>query len=128
MNNYLSPLIIIIALTLAGLLYAIKAHAAPLHVYEDEISSIRLMPEPCVDGVSAGIVAQVAGPLASRARAIDSDWKHRDGTLHKYPGCWLEFTKEETGVEATFLLAFSDGKYAFVTRQAFLKVKGGVGV
>jgi hypothetical protein len=130
MNRYLSPLIYVVILTAGCLVYSVvKAEPIPVHVFEQPGDfTIRLMPGACADPTSAMLIATNIPPqFHGRAKAIDSSWRVKEGGYRPFPGCWLEFTKEEVG-EEVFFLAFSDGKSAFVPKSEFKKMKGQSGV
>jgi hypothetical protein len=118
-------------LVMAGTaIWATKANAEPIpvHVHESENVIVRLMPVACSDHTSLMILAMQAPDHLHKAKAIESLWRHPDGAMHPYAGCWLEFSAEETGGEAGFLVVFQDGKGGFVTKKEFAKKPGQNGV
>lgn len=118
---------IVIGLALAAALYPAFARAEtaiPVHVIEEGQLSVRMLPGPCVDAQSAMHVMAAAPQYATRFKAIESSWPHRDGTVHEYGGCWLDLSAEESGVEGGALaLIFSDGARYIVPKSA-IKPKG----
>lgn len=97
----------------------------PLYVHESEAAYIRLMSSPCEHLGILQFLAQNGGDT-SRFKAIESEWAYPQGKK-AHVGCWMEFTKEETGTEAAFGMMFDDGERFIVPKSEFLK-KQGVGV
>lgn len=109
-----------------SLLYAVKvwAEEIPVHVYEEQGLSMRLMPRPCTDVRSSMIVAMNLPQYADRFRAIDSVWPMQDGTRRNYAGCWAKFSAEEAGGTEVFVLVFEDGQHFVVPKDEFLRKRG----
>lgn len=117
---------LILSFVIAGFIVSAHAGEIPVHVMDKDGVTVRLMPGPCADGTSMMLVLQLVPPqFHDRFKAIDSEWPHKDGTKGNYPGCWAEFSAEESGQpEAGFFVAFSDGAHGFIPKSAFLKVRG----
>ena len=98
----------------------------PVHVLEEDRTIIRLMPTPCTDPTSVLVIAMNMPPqFHTRFKAIDSEWPMQDGSRKKFPGCWAEFSTEETGeAEAMIYVVFSDAKSGFLKKSAFTKLRG----
>lgn len=108
---------------LAGCASGGAKQEVPMHVYQDEIKTVRLMPGPCVHPGVKEFIGASTPELAARFRAIESTWRMSDGTRKAFAGCWIEFTADEVGYEALALL-FEDGERYLVKKAEFLPGKG----
>jgi hypothetical protein len=120
-------LILVAVAVILGLLAGCAAVAPqqeiPMHVYQDESKTIRLMPGPCVHPGVKEFIGASTPELAERFRAIESTWRMSDGTRKAFAGCWIEFTADEVGYEALALL-FEDGERYLVDKAEFLAGEG----
>ena len=119
---------LVVGLVIAGVLYASKvaSEEVPVHVFEDKGVLIRMMPGPCVDGVSALVISMNVPPqFSSKFRAIESEWPMQDGSRRAFAGCWASFKAEEIGsTEDVLVLVFEDRQYFVVPKKEFLKTPG----
>jgi hypothetical protein len=104
---------------------AVLAEDIPVYSHDEGATYIRLMPSQCVEGRSAMAIAMNLSEYADRAKAIDSVWGHKDGSLHQYAGCWVELTAEEAKhTEGVLILVFEDGMAFSVEKSKFGQPKG----
>ena len=113
------------AAVLAGIALVTKAYSEeiPVHVLEDGQITLRLMPGPCTDAMSALVISNVVPQeYHARFKAIDSVWPEKDGSRKSYPGCWAEFSTSEAGSsEPIIFMTFSDGAYGTLPKSKFNK-------
>jgi hypothetical protein len=95
----------------------------PLHVLENESITVHLMPSPCADPFARRVIR---AEKLSQFRAIESNWRMRDGSRQDFAGCWVE-EKTETGEDAFFLL-FNDGEHFLVLKSEFNRRRGQTGL
>ncbi len=114
------------ALIAAGVVYSHKLNAEeiPVHVFEQDGTTIRLMRGPCVEPMIVVFVAQAAPQYAERFKAIESVWPYRDGSVKRHAGFWMEMSTEETRGGAAFVMLFDDGQRIVVDKAEFLRGKG----
>lgn len=112
------------------------AQPVVVHSMEHGNTSIRLMSGKCVDETSVYMLMMGAPQFFDRAKSISSTWAHPDGSLHEYPGCWMELTKEEASQisrdelpsEPLIFMVFADGQAFMLRKTAFTKKSGQTGV
>lgn len=129
--------LIVLVLAVGMLLVPLRvvAQEVPLYVHERPEVTVRLMPGPCVDGVSAMMIATAPQQYRGDWRAIESNWLMRDGSRMDFAGCWLELSAEKAAdlssgrlLEAAFLLVFSDQTASAIPKREFLKRRGQMGL
>lgn len=97
--------------------------ALPLHVFEDNGTTINLLPGQCSDPFA---LAAILPEWRAKFRAIESNWHMKDGSQHDFAGCWIE-EKTDKGEDAFYLL-FNDGDQFLVLKSAFDKRQGQTGI
>lgn len=127
---------VIVGLVIVGALASMLARAEatetvpiPVYVYEQDGTTIRLMPGPCVDAVSKVTIMRGAPQHLERFKAIESVWPMKDGTKRAFAGCWAELAAGEIGIpedkagrdERVLLLLFADGQGFAMKKRDFQK-------
>jgi hypothetical protein len=109
-----------------AMLFVVAPAAAevPVHVYEANGTTIRLMSGPCVEPRTVMFLSQTTPEEAGRFKAIDSTWRYHDGSLNPHKGCWAEFSAAETGGADVFVLIFDDLERYVVPKSDFLQKPG----
>jgi hypothetical protein len=109
---------------LAGCAGAPKATPdVPVYVHDSDALKARLMAMPCNDPRVMEMLSVGMPTLADRFKVVEAKFKMRSGGWKDFGGCWAEFTDDEVGFEALFLL-FEDGDKYLVNKAEFLAGKG----
>jgi hypothetical protein len=122
-------LILAIVGVILGLLAGCAAGApkatsdVPVYVHDSDALRARLLSTPCNDPRVMQMVEVGMPSHADRFKVIEAKFKMVSGGWRGYSGCWAEFTAQEVGFEALFLL-FEDGDKYLVNKAEFLAGKG----
>lgn len=90
----------------------------PLHVYEDEKTTIHLNSAPCSEEILKLIVPEKR-PLYKNA--LESTFTMGDGSRQSFPGCWREMVD-------SYYTIFSDGDGYILPKDIFDKPVGSSGI
>ena len=104
------------------MLFAMSSKADTTYVYQDSGVSMKFMSEPCNDPRVMQMIISGMPSHVERFKAIQSNWKMKNGTWKTFNGCWAELTKDEVGFEAVAMI-FEDGDYFVVNKADFFKKK-----
>ena len=117
----------VVGAVIAAVLYASKVHSEeiPVHVYDGDGVTMRLMRSPCSDPRSGMMIASEIPQYLDRFKKIESEWRMQDGSKRSFSGCWATFAKGEVGNPLDVLvLVFEDGQNFVVPKEEFLRKPG----